>query len=295
MSRSSIRNAGGVPFLILQGHFIVRSGQQPDGDTLAFAASRAYQARTVKTNIPVDSSAAKTVNLRFQSIDAPEKKQPLGMFSRDGMLKAVGIRPAAIGLTSDFYANGTSGPVPGWVATQKLDGYQRPLSYLFTQLQGFQHGQEVAAEDLLPVLRQSLNFKQISSGRAFPAFYSNTEESHAVLFQRAAAAARDRQSGGTRTSIWRDDATSSGFIPTPDAVSDSGVLIYPKFYRRIAEWKTPRENASRFLSWLKTTDGGKKLVTGAEPTPIPLWQLFEKLDTKQVYVPYDVTKLWFEE
>jgi endonuclease YncB( thermonuclease family) len=297
MAVPMIRNAGGVPFLTLRGSFVVRNAQQPDGDTIAFAASAAYAKGRVKTNVPVSTDGKRTVNIRLQSIDAPEKAQPLGAKSRDGLLRKLGFVPGELGLSeTDFTASGIAGGGvamrPGWLATHGLDANQRPLGYVFPgNVSRFEHGQEIPAEAVRAVLRSSANHAQVSGGAAFPAFYDNTEESHALVFQAAAQQARKRARG-----VWAADATTRGFKPAKlDLEAPAGALVYPKFYRRVAEWKSSSGSAAAFIEWLKKQSDGKKLVSGAECHPVPLWQLFVRVSAQRVAVPYDVTKLWFSQ
>lgn len=291
MAKQALKNAGGVPFLTLKGFFVVREKQMPDGDTIAFCASKAYAKGPVETNVPVGTSGAKTQNLRLQSIDAPEKTQPLGAKSRNALFAFLGFDPDALGLgDDDFTAGGPPVLRPGWIATHGMDGNFRPLSYLFRDNPGFTHGGIVTATAIEKVLKKSANYAQVTKSWAFPAFYENTDETHAAVFQVAAHKAR---TGGKH--VWAADKTTKGFVPTKDALGTAGALVYPKFYRRVQKWKTAKPNAKAFIAWLKTQSDGKKLVDGATPNPIALWKLFEVASTTKVRVPYDVTRLWFSE
>lgn len=292
----TMRNAGGVPFLTLRGVFVVRNGQQPDGDTIHFAAGAAYPKGRVKTNVPVSPDGKQSKAVRLQSIDAPEKTQPLGAKSRDALLRRLGLVPGELGLSeTDFTTNGIAGGVvlrPGWLATHGMDGNQRPLGYVFVgEVKGFKHGEETSAEAVRAKVKSSINHSQVSRGVAFPAFYENTEESHAVIFQATAQRAR-----GYKRGVWASDATTTGFRPARLSLeAPGGALVYPKFYRRVAGWSAGTGNATAFIEWLKKQPDGKKPVTGAEFDPVPLWKLFVRVSAERVAVPYDVTKLWFSE
>ena len=293
MAKLAIKNSGGVPFLILKGNFVVRTRQMPDGDTIAFAASSTYKRGPVETNVPVSTDGLKTVNIRLQSIDATEKSQPFGAASRDALLKRLGFDPAALGLSdTDFSASGDPPvQVPGWLATHGIDGNQRPLGYIFRKNPGgFSHSKIVSASDMLDVIKSSENYLQAIGGWAFPAFYNNTDESHAMVFAAAAVKARTANKG-----VWAQDETISGFVPTKDALHVGGTLVYPKFYRRVQKWTANKPDAKAFINWLKKQKDGKKLVHGAKKDPIQLWELFEIVSARKVAVPYDVTKLWFSE
>lgn len=291
MAIHPIRNSGGVPFLTLRGHFVVRERQMPDGDTVSFAALSKYKKGVVDTNVPVSSSGDKTVNIRLQSIDAPEKSQPFGATSRNALLRRLGFDPESLGLADDdFSAGGGVAKIPGWLATHGLDGNQRPLGYVFHKNPGFRHSEIVSAADILAVVKSSENFRQALGGWAFPAFYENTDESHAVLFAEAAVKARAAKKG-----VWANDTTATGFVPTKDALHTDGSLVYPKFYRRVQKWSANKPDAKAFIRWLKQQRDGKKTVQGAQRFPIPLWQLFEVVSPRKVAVPYDITKLWFSE
>ena len=291
MAVSAVRNAGGVPFLTLKGYFVVRQRQMPDGDTVAFAARSAYDPGAVETNVPVSTDGAQTSNIRLQSIDAPEKSQPMGAASRDALLRRLGFDPAALGLSdTDFSASAPTMVIPGWLATHGMDHNQRPLGYVFRKNPGFQHGVVVSAEAVLKHIRASENYKQALGGWAFPAFYDNTDESHAVRFASAAVKARKAKKG-----VWAEDQTTTGFVPTADALHAGGALVYPKFFRRVDKWPTPTPDAAAFINWLKRQADGRKLVLGAARTPMRLWQLFEVVSKAKVAVPYDVSKLWFSE
>lgn len=292
MAKPVIHNAGGVPFLILKGYFVVRERQMPDGDTIAFAASAAYPPGPVKTNIPVGTDGLSTSNLRLQSIDAPEKTQPMGAASRDALLKRLGFDPTKLGLSETDFSAG-AGPVKraGWIATHGMDNYGRPLSYIFRKKpRGFSHGKIMSAASVADVIASSENYVQAAQGWVYPAFYDNTDETHAVIFAAAAAKARK-----AKKPVWAQDKTTTGFVPTKDALHAGGALVYPKFYRRVEKWAANKPDAKAFIAWLKSQPDGKKLVQGAEKEPIPLWQLFEVASAKKVVVPYDVTKLWFSE
>lgn len=292
ISPVAVRNTGGVPFLALQGQFVIRANQQPDGDTVAFTADRPYPRTEVETNVPVDPTGARTTPLRLQSIDAVEKAQPEGATARDALLRLLGFPRSIPGLTATtFKATGPTLLRPGWIVTHGMDINRRPLSYLFTRNPGFTHGALVTAARVLAAIKQSANLRLTTTGAVFPAFYANTDELHAALFRTEAVKARDARRG-----VWAVDATLSGFVPTATALSAAGgALVYPKYYRRVAQWGEARPSASAFIAWLRTQDDGQKLVTGANRRPLPLWQLFERLDRSRVVVPYDVTRLRFSE
>lgn len=291
MSKLKLRNTGGVPFLTLKGIFVVRQRHQPDGDTIHFAASSHFSQGPVKSEVPVSTTGKKTVAVRFQSIDAPEKEQPLGAASRDAALKHIGIKPSNIGLgDDDFTANGPTIKVTGWLATHGLDNHKRQLGYVFASNPGFTHGAIVSAESILSAIMKSTNYHLVAKGWAFPAFYENTDETHAAMFQQAASKARSVGSG-----VWKIDRTTTGFAPTKIALGKGGTLVYPKFFRRVDKWPSPKPSSSAFIKWLKKQSDGKKWVEGAQPRPIRLWQLFEPAGVKKVRVPYDVTRLWFSE
>lgn len=291
-----LRNQGGLPFLVLRGQFTLRSRQMPDGDTLSFVAHKAYTAQRVKTNVTVRGDGRKPVNVRLQSIDAPEKGQPLGAWSRDRLLAWLGFKPAQLGLADDDFsvnlpAEGLSRP--GWLFTHGMDGNQRPLGYVMKTDPGLKHGSEVPAEALQVLLRRTGNDAQVQSGAAFPAFYDNTDEAHALVFQAAAQRARKARRG-----VWSADATTQGFEPTPQALAGaaaSGTLVYPKLYRRVADWPSPKPSSAAFIAWLKTRADGRKPVVGAERDPMPFWKLLVAVDARRVALPYDVAKLWWSE
>ncbi|MBC7995573.1 MAG: hypothetical protein H7Z15_20265, partial [Rhizobacter sp.] len=179
----------------------------------------------------------------------------------------------------------------GWIATHGMDNYGRALSYLFRKKpRGFSHGKIVSATDVAKVIQSSENYVQAAEGWAFPAFYDNTDESHALIMAEAATQARK-----AKKPVWAQDKTTTGFVPTKDALHIGGALIYPKFYRRVDKWTGNTPDAKAFIAWLKGHPDGRKLVQGAEKAPIPLWQLFEVVSKKKVAVRYDVTKLWFSE
>jgi endonuclease YncB( thermonuclease family) len=260
MAKRSLKNAGGVPFLTLKGYFVVREKQQPDGDTIAFVASRPFSKQGVDVKIPVNQTGIPTVNIRLQSIDAPEKKQPLGAGSRNALLKHLGFDPKLLGLSdTDFTAGGPLTKVPGWVATHGMDSHDRPLSYVFRNNPGFTHGRIESAEAIRSVLKKSANFKQVSTGWGFPAFYENTDETHAAVFQEEATQARK-----AGKNIWKFDETTKGFVPTKDDLDGDGALVYPKFFRRVEKWKEAKPNALAFIKWLKGQADGKKLDPAQE-------------------------------
>ena len=202
----------------------------------------------------------------------------------------LGFAPSSLGLSeTNFSAIGSTQTRAGWLVTHDMDDKGRPLGYVFDKSPGFKHGAIISAEDVLGAIKASANYRQASAGWAYPAFYANTDETHAALFQKAAAKARDASKG-----VWSKDMTTTGFVPTAEALGKGGTLVYPKFFRRVEKWKTAKSNAQSFIAWLKTQSDGKKLVEGAETKPVPLWTLFTKVSARKVAVPYDVTRLWFK-
>jgi endonuclease YncB( thermonuclease family) len=291
MALMKIQNEGGLPFVVLHGNFVARRRQMPDGDTVHFAATSPFRRGRVDVRVPVSADGSTSVALRLQSIDAPEKAQPQGASARDHLLRWLGFRPSDLGLSdSDFSVDDVLRTRPGWIASHGMDGNGRVLAYVFKGAPAAPHGQQVSATTVLGWLKRSGNHALCASGAVHPSFYNNTDESHAVVFQTAARKARAVSKG-----VWAQDRTTQGFVPTPDALDADGTLIYPKFFRRVQEWKKAKPDADAFIAWLKQQDSGKKLVHGAQRNGVPFWRLFAKVSAQKVAVPYDVTKLWFSE
>jgi hypothetical protein len=164
-------------YRVIYGQLVI-VGKEPDGDTLQFNPDRSILVQYNRRSDPLDNGL---IGVRFESIDAPEKKyqranrntQPLAIAARDRLLTLAGfvnVQYDAGGFTVTGVDN-LNGTVRAAVIARGGDGTTsaRLVGYVFreavVQAAGLVDGQVVSDAELIAanLLRQSLNFRLATS------------------------------------------------------------------------------------------------------------------------------------
>ena len=221
-------------YLTIKGKFVI-AGKEPDGDSVRFIADDSDLYQELQRNYRIKPSRDRSVQLRFEGIDAPEVHygryaQPLGDEARDFLLKKMGF--AKIEFQGDRIQSANPDTVSGVILTQAADVNGRPISYVLIGKNAarLENGDWTQVEPEL--LRQTLNFLMMADGRAYYTVYTSTPRSHRQVLREAALAAREKELG-----VWAADSTSIFRLVDFDSITPpNGQLILPKLFRRCTDY-----------------------------------------------------------
>ncbi|PSM49692.1 nuclease [Chroococcidiopsis sp. CCALA 051] len=221
-------------YLTIKGKFVI-AGKEPDGDSVRFIADDPELYQELQRNYRIKPSRDRSVQLRFEGIDAPEVHygryaQPLGDETRDFLLKKMGF--AKIEFQGDRVQSADPDTISGVILTQAADVNGRPISYALIGKNAakLENGDWTQVEPEL--LRQTLNFLMMAEGRAYYTVYTSTPRSHRQVLREAALAAREKDLG-----VWAADSTSIFRLVDFDSITPpNGQLILPKLFRRCTDY-----------------------------------------------------------
>lgn len=221
-------------YLTIKGKFVI-ADKEPDGDSVRFIADDSDLYQELQRNYRIKPSRDRSVQLRFEGIDAPEVHygryaQPLGDETRDFLLKKMGF--AKIKFQGDRVQSADPDTISGVILTQAADVNGRPISYALIGKNAakLENGDWTQVEPEL--LRQTLNFLMMAEGRAYYTVYTSTPRSHRQVLREAALAAREKDLG-----VWAADSTSIFRLVDFDSITPpNGQLILPKLFRRCTDY-----------------------------------------------------------
>lgn len=226
-----------MPFTLIKGRFKPQAGV-PDGDSVRFLAAdlslwERLQGRPVKLGIGPETKD--TVQLRFEGIDSIEKAatQPLANQSRDNMFKLINF-------------NAATNPEPaGYILVRMTeDKSGRPICFVFAGPTRRADGADVFLDG--PMLRDSVNYKQMLEGFAYPLYYNTLFANLRNEFNAALAKAKANHRG-----YWPKDRTRKGVTVRVTADLATIPPIWPKLWRRLQEFLRANKPMSEFIAFLE--------------------------------------------
>jgi endonuclease YncB( thermonuclease family) len=245
-------------YQVIQGHFVI-VGKEPDGDSVRFIADNPKLYRTLKRSFRIKpSNVDKSVQLRFEGIDAPELHygaavQPLGKEARDQLLDWMGF--TNIEFTGNKVTASDPEQIPGAILSVAAEANGRPVSYVLLDAKKLDDGQWVKVDDAL--LKQTLNFRLLEAGLAYYTVYTSAPLSHREFLRQVASKARDKKLG-----VWGEDRTSEFVLIDQKSISPpDGQLILPKLFRRCTDYLKAVEKGFRgnLGDWLISTEGSSRM------------------------------------
>ena len=225
-----------MPFTLIKGRFKPQAGV-PDGDSARFLAAdlslwERLEGRPVE--LGTGTETRDTAQLRFEGIDSIEKgaTQPLSIQSRDNMFKLIGFNPA-------------SNPEPaGYILSRMTDDPAgRPVCFAFAGTTSRSDGADVFLDGQM--LRDSVNYKQMLEGFAYPLYYNTLFASLRNEFNAALAKAKANNRG-----YWPKDRTRRGVTVRIPADLATIPPIWPKLWRRLEEFLRGNKPLSEFIAFL---------------------------------------------
>ena len=225
-----------MPFVLIKGTYFPGIGT-PDGDSVRFAADDISLWEALGGGI-ADPGTNDTVQLRFEGIDAIEKGaiQPFATQARDSMLDLIG-------------AEDLQDTPRGYVLSRTTDVHGRPIVFAFAGEAEEPDGANIFLDS--ERLRDSVNFRQVRSGFAYPLYYNTLFRDLRETFNEALDEARAQERG-----YWPRDATMRGV--TIENRSELSVIspIWPKLWRRLEEFLRNNQGLDGFLDFIH--DSGER-------------------------------------
>ena len=254
-------------FKVIKGKFHVK-GYQPDGDSIRFEADNPAQWDTFPWDSASKKKAAKK-QLRIEAIDALEthyegyhQPRPFAMAALERLLKLLGIEDIhySLNVTTIVKANDAQ---PGFIATDGLDRYDRPISLLFPASAKLTDG-SLLTSDRLP-LEKSVNYILAREGLVYPTFYTTTDKIFVEKIRKAVRLAREDERG-----IWAIDRTPDLVLWDTRTIQED-VTIMPKLFRRLVEFCDAYADFAELPAYMARQKDNLKLLT--DPTPRSLASL----------------------
>lgn len=163
-----------MSFRVIKGTFHV-TGYSPDGDSIRFKADNDGQWDKVFGTVKLNSKGH--AQLRIEAIDTLEthfmvdkhhQPRELADAAADQLFQLLGIRDAVWSADRSKVMSAQDG-TRGCIATRMAEKFGRPVSFVFSGLDGLEDGQEVYLDRELAV--KSVNYQLLADGFAYPTFY----------------------------------------------------------------------------------------------------------------------------
>ncbi|MUL35601.1 thermonuclease family protein [Gloeocapsopsis dulcis] len=224
-----------APFYrVIKGNFVI-TGKQPDGDSVRFIADNPDLYDELHRSYRIELSRDRSVQLRFESIDAPEvhygkDAQILGEDTRDRLLDWMGFKNIVFAGNRVESANPDS--VPGAILSKAADANGRPVSYIFLEKDAAQLKDADWVQVEEKRLKKTINYQMLREGNAYYTVYTSTPLIHRELLRKAAAKAKTDKLG-----IWAEDMTNEFELEDKNSITaPNGQLILPKLFRRCIDY-----------------------------------------------------------
>lgn len=250
-------------YKVIKGTFHVK-GYSPDGDSIRFRADNESHWDFFKWS--GTKKRPKNVQLRIESIDALEThydgySQPaaFALAALETMLGFLNIKIKSYNLSFTKITDAQDG-APGFIAPSEVDGFDRPISFAFTDKIDLKDGAELAP-DKLPV-KKSFNFQLAKEGLAYPCFYYGLDPAILKEFQKTVKTARDARRG-----IWAIDRTKGFTFWHPKTIRED-VIILPKLFRRLISFIESKSSIDELPAYLKDTGDYLRIFGNPEQTPL---------------------------
>lgn len=251
-------------YKVIKGTFHVK-GYQPDGDSIRFRAENdAHWSWGGFAWSDAQRKNAKKKQIRIEGIDALEThyegaQQPpaFALAALERMLDLIGITNVEYNLLANTII-AASDAVPGWIAAASVDGFDRPVSFVFPAHAKLADGAELSLTKL--PLKDSINYKLAEEGIVYPTFYSTMEPQLVETLRSVFLKAKKKRMG-----LWAIDRTS-GFRLWNVRTIQNDVIILPKLFRRLVAFFNNAGDITTFKHYLQkhpdplTVPGGEKTL-----------------------------------
>ncbi len=249
-------------FKIIKGTFHVK-GFQPDGDSIRFQAENAANWDGFAWST-ASAKKARLKQLRLEAIDALEthyegyhQPRTFGIGALEKLLGYLKITDIEYSIAVTVITKAADGQ-PGFIAADGIDGYDRPISFLFGPEAPLVDGQTLTA-DKLP-LDHCVNLRMCADGLVYPTFYTTTDPFLAKAFADATRSARENKRG-----IWVIDRSEDFTIWDMNTLYND-ILILPKLFRRLVVFFDTKGDLADLPAYMKRNGDKLQLADGTKTT-----------------------------
>jgi endonuclease YncB( thermonuclease family) len=218
-----------MAFKVIKGTFHI-VGYSPDGDSVRFKALN--EANWALLDGKVRLNIQKHAQLRIEAIDTLEthyqgQHQPLE-FAEAAAKKLFSYLGISQVVWNDAHSKVLSAQdgTEGLIVSRMAEKNGRPVSFVFGPGLELRDGQEVYLDKNLA--GQSVNYKMLRQGLAYPTFYDGLFYDLRELFSSQSQKARKKKKG-----LWAADKTNKYLHITGLADVVDQYVILPKLFRRI--------------------------------------------------------------
>jgi endonuclease YncB( thermonuclease family) len=260
-----------MPMLCIAGTFDITS-TEPDGDSIRFKPTDPADWDKVPGTHRVRTNAKGGAQLRLDAIDALETHyaprgghtlhQPLKL-AHDAaaeLLRWIGFRD--VKRDGEKVTGVRADALPGYVLTRTADTYGRCVA-----LVGRGDAPAASGEQLrvtVTHLRRTANHRLISTGLAYPTFYSKLYADLRNELTKQAVAARDAKKG-----VFAADRTQRGVTVKALGTLTDDAVILPKLFRRLVDYLQVNgddPSLDGFAAYLTQRDDRLYVISAAEKT-----------------------------
>jgi endonuclease YncB( thermonuclease family) len=245
---------------VIQGSFILK-GKEPDGDSVRFIADNPNLYQNLHSSHRIKPSRDGSVQLRFEAVDAPElhygsAAQHLGKEARDTLLEWMGFENVEyLSEGSNRVKSSEPETVRGAILSKAAEANGRPVSYVLLEKDAnhLEDGDWVRVDD--PLLRKTINYRQLDKGLVYYTVYTSTPFSHRKLLGKVASKARENRRG-----VWEFDTTSEFVLEDQASIGAEGQLILPKLFRRCTDYLKDMGKGfqGNLADWIVWISGGSR-------------------------------------
>lgn len=247
-----------MPFYVIKGTFHVL-GYSPDGDSIRFKANNKKN-WTKLFGPPVDLNAKQHAQLRLEAIDTLETHyqnthQPLELATRalDFLLHQLNITGVQWDVLRTRITEANDG-ADGYIISRNVETNRRPVAFVFAGLPPKPDGSKVFFDK--DWMHQSLNYQLIEAGLAYSTYYKGLFPDLRCELTEAVTQARQ-----ANKEIWAKDRTNTGFeIDGLESISEQHV-VFPKLFRRLAEYLETGGTVEGFKEFLENRAEGVFIIS----------------------------------
>ncbi len=283
-----------MPMLCIAGAFRVQ-GTEPDGDSVRFIPNDAGDwAKVPDGSVRVNAQGG--AQLRLDGIDALETHytppgigahhlhQPLRLAhdAAEGLLEWIGF--TKVERKGEKVTAVAQDGLPGFILTRTADKYGRCVALVGRGDPPAPSGTETSVD--VALLRETGNHRLISTGLAYPTFYTKLYVDLRKELADATRAARQASKG-----VFAEDETQTGVTVKDLSTLTDKAVILPKLFRRLTEYLQMSDgdpSLAQFKTFLERHEDRVLVISTAQKTGFDNLVQVSGQTVKLEYVPEDL-------